>query len=37
VSEEREILLGTAERIFTGIATSEQLAEAERGIWHAEG
>jgi alkylation response protein AidB-like acyl-CoA dehydrogenase len=37
VSEEREILLGTAERIFAGIATSEQLAEAERGIWHAEG
>ena len=34
---EREILLGTAERIFAGIATSERLAEAERGIWHAEG
>jgi acyl-CoA dehydrogenase len=37
VSEERELLLGTAERIFAGLATSERLAEAERGVWDAEG
>jgi acyl-CoA dehydrogenase len=37
VSEERELLLRTAERIFVGLATSERLAEAERGVWDAEG
>jgi acyl-CoA dehydrogenase len=36
VSEERELLLGT-ERIFAGLATSERLAEAERGVWDPEG
>jgi alkylation response protein AidB-like acyl-CoA dehydrogenase len=37
VSEERELLLRTAERIFCDIVSSERLAAAERGIWDAEG
>ena len=30
-------MLGTAERLFAGLATPERLAEAERGVWDAEG
>jgi acyl-CoA dehydrogenase len=37
VSEERELLLATAERVFAGLATPRQLAAAERGVWDADG
>jgi acyl-CoA dehydrogenase len=37
VSEERNIILGTAERIFAGLTTAEHLAAAERGVWDADG
>ncbi len=37
MSEEREILLGTAQRVFAELAVAERLTESEAGVWHSDG
>ncbi len=37
MSEEREILLGTAERVFVELTPAERLTESEFGGWHSDG